>query len=84
MSHMTPADVEDTFAIGDFNLNMFENQASYGRQPLDMNSSAFLSANFEALSTVPAFGALDYSKPQLGVPDSELSAFMSAIHQHNY
>jgi hypothetical protein len=83
-SHMTPADVEDTFAMDGYNLKMFENPGSFGRRPLDMDSGAFLSADFEALSTEPAFRALDYSTPQLGVPDSELSAFMSAIHQHKY
>jgi hypothetical protein len=83
MSLATPADVEDTFAMADFNLDAFDHP-TFTHQPLDMTHSAFLSSEFEALSKEPAFGSLDQSKPQLAGQDVDFSAFMSSLHSSNY
>jgi len=80
MSHTASADVEDTFAMADFNLDAFDNPSSFDHHSLDMTHSAFLSSEFEALAKEPAFGSLDQSKPPLlAGQDLDFSAFMSSL-----
>jgi len=77
--HTPLADMEDTFPMSDFNLESFDQPTSFNSQPLDMNHSAFLSADFDVLSKESTFGALDQSKPQLAGQDPYFSAFMQSL-----
>jgi hypothetical protein len=80
MSHTPLADVEDTFAMSEFNLESF-NHPTFNHHSLDMDS-VFLSSQFDALSKQSAFGSLDQSKPQLASQDMDFSAFMSSLEPY--